>query len=48
VRLTFGRYNRDSDVDAVADALADVIARLREISPLGKGADPPEADSCSL
>jgi cysteine desulfurase len=48
VRLTFGRYNRDSDVDAVADALTDVIARLREISPLGKGFDPPETDSCSL
>ena len=48
VRLTFGRYNQELDVDAVADALADVIARLREISPLGKGIDPTEKDSCSL
>jgi cysteine desulfurase len=48
VRLTFGRYNTESDVDAVSEALADVIARLREISPLGKGFDPPEEESCSL
>ena len=48
VRFTFGRYNRASDVDAVAEAVADVIARLREISPLGKGFDPPEEESCSL
>jgi cysteine desulfurase len=48
VRLTFGRYNQASDVDAVAEALTDVIARLREISPLGKGFDLPEDQSCSL
>jgi cysteine desulfurase len=36
VRLTLGRYNVDEDVDAVAEALDEVIARLREISPLGK------------
>jgi cysteine desulfurase len=36
VRFTFGRYNVDEDVDSVADTLTDVIARLREISPLGK------------
>ena len=36
VRLTLGRYNRDEDVDAVVQALDQVIARLREISPLGK------------
>jgi cysteine desulfurase len=36
VRFTFGRYNADEDVDAVAETLTDVIARLREISPLGK------------
>jgi cysteine desulfurase len=48
VRLTFGRYNQESDVDAAAEALADVIARLREISPLGKGEDPPEEESCTL
>jgi cysteine desulfurase len=36
VRFTFGRFNRAGDVDAVADATADVIERLRAISPLGK------------
>jgi len=36
VRFTFGRFNRPKDVDAVADAIAEVIERLRAISPLGK------------
>jgi len=36
VRFTFGRFNKSGDVDAVADAIADVIEQLREISPLGK------------
>jgi len=36
VRLTLGRYNNDEDVEAVTTALTEVIARLREISPLGK------------
>ncbi|MBN1401152.1 MAG: cysteine desulfurase [Anaerolineae bacterium] len=36
IRFTFGRYNRPEDVDAVADAIADVITSLRAISPLGK------------
>lgn len=36
IRFTFGRYNQDEDVDRVADALTDVIVRLRAISPLGK------------
>jgi cysteine desulfurase len=39
VRFTFGRFNRDEDADAVADAIAQVIASLREISPLGKEAN---------
>lgn len=38
VRFTLGRFNQDKDIDAVADALTEVIARLREISPLGKEA----------
>jgi cysteine desulfurase len=38
VRFTFGRFNRDSDADQAADAVSEVIARLREISPLGKEA----------
>jgi cysteine desulfurase len=36
VRFTFGRFNQPKDVDAVADAIAEVIERLRAISPLGK------------
>jgi len=36
VRFTFGRFNQAEDVDAVADAIADVIEKLRAISPLGK------------
>ena len=36
VRFTFGRFNRVEDVDAVAEAIADVIENLRAISPLGK------------
>ena len=36
VRFTFGRFNRPEDVDAVADAIANVIQQLRAISPLGK------------
>jgi len=36
IRLTFGRYNREEDVDRVAAALTEVVARLRAISPLGK------------
>ncbi|MGB9879909.1 MAG: cysteine desulfurase family protein [Anaerolineae bacterium] len=36
VRFTFGRFNKPEDVGAVAEAITDVIASLREISPLGK------------
>lgn len=36
VRFSLGRFNQDADVDAVADAITDVIERLRAISPLGK------------
>lgn len=36
VRLTVGRFNTDQDVDRVIEALPDVIANLRAISPLGK------------
>jgi len=39
VRFTFGRFNQERDVDAIADAVAEVIASLREISPLGKEAN---------
>ena len=36
IRFTFGRYNTMQDVDAVADAITEIIERLRAISPLGK------------
>jgi cysteine desulfurase len=36
VRFTFGRFNTAEDVDAVVDAISDVIENLRAISPLGK------------
>jgi len=36
VRFTFGRFNAEGDVDAAAEAVAEVIASLRQISPLGK------------
>jgi cysteine desulfurase len=36
VRFTFGRFNEPKEVDAIADALKDIIENLREISPLGK------------
>jgi cysteine desulfurase len=36
IRFTFGRYNIMEDVDAVVQALAEVIPELRSISPLGK------------
>lgn len=36
VRFTFGRFNEEGDVDAVAAALTEVVRELRRISPLGK------------
>ncbi|MBE9471691.1 MAG: cysteine desulfurase [Chloroflexi bacterium] len=36
VRFTFGRFNQAEDVDAVAQAVAEVVSALRKISPLGK------------
>jgi cysteine desulfurase len=36
VRMSLGRYNRPQDIDATVSALTDIVARLREISPLGK------------
>ena len=36
IRFTFGRYNTAEEIAFVADTLAEVIANLRRISPLGK------------
>jgi cysteine desulfurase len=35
LRITLGRYNTMEDVDAIADALVEVVTNLRKISPLG-------------
>jgi cysteine desulfurase len=37
VRFTFGRYNRMQDVDAVVEAIGEVVKELRAISPLRGG-----------
>ena len=36
LEFTCGRFNKDTDVDAVLDALPGVVERLRKISPLYK------------
>ncbi len=36
VRFTFGRYNKEEDVDRVVEAVAEIVRELRRISPLGK------------
>ncbi len=36
IRFTFGRYSSMEDVDAVIEALAEIVKELRSISPLGK------------
>jgi len=36
IRFTFGRYNTMEEVDAVIDAIAEVVGELRKISPLVK------------
>jgi len=36
VRFSLGRYNTMEDVEAVVDAVAEVVESLRAISPLGK------------
>lgn len=36
VRFTLGRFNSEDEISALIDALSGIIARLREISPLGK------------
>jgi cysteine desulfurase len=36
VRFAFGRYNKMRDVDAIMEAVSDVVKKLRKISPLGR------------
>ena len=37
VRFTFGRYNKEEDVDAVVEAVAEVVTELRRDQPAGEG-----------
>ncbi len=43
IRFTFGRYNTMEDVDAVVQALGEIVKELRSISPLGKSEEKKEA-----
>ena len=43
IRFTFGRYNTMEDVDAVVQALGEIVEELRSISPLGKSEEKEEA-----
>ncbi|MBZ2166667.1 cysteine desulfurase family protein [Methanobacterium spitsbergense] len=36
LRITLGRFNKMGDVDAIIDALIEVVTNLRKMSPLGK------------
>jgi cysteine desulfurase len=38
IRMSLGRFNAMEEADAVVDALAEIVAELRSISPLGKEA----------
>lgn len=37
LRITFGRFNTMEDVEAIADALNDIVSNLRKISAIGTG-----------
>ena len=37
IRFSLSRYNTPEEIERVADAIAPVIARLREISPYWEG-----------
>jgi len=43
IRFTFGRYNTMEDVEAVVQALAEIVKELRSISPLGKNEEKEES-----
>jgi len=36
IRFTFGRYNKEEEVDVVVEAVKEIVHELRRISPLGK------------
>lgn len=37
LRITFGRFNTMDDVESMADALNEIVSKLREISAIGTG-----------
>jgi cysteine desulfurase len=37
LEITFGRFNKENDVDAILDVLPTIVKRLRTLSPLYKG-----------
>ena len=39
LRFSFGRFNKEDDVDRVMEVLPPIIKKLRDISPFGKGKD---------
>ena len=39
LRFSFGRFNTEEDVDRVIEVLPDIVSRLREMSPFGRGKD---------
>ncbi len=36
IRFSFGRYNKEEEVDVVVEAVKEIVQELRRISPLGK------------
>ncbi len=37
LRITFGDYNSEQDVDKLLEVLPQIVARLRDMSPLWNG-----------
>jgi cysteine desulfurase len=37
LEITFGRFNKEGDAEALLTALPGIVKRLRELSPLYKG-----------
>ena len=37
LRIRFGRFNTMDDIEAITDALNEIVSKLREISAIGTG-----------
>ncbi|AEG61382.1 cysteine desulfurase NifS [Desulforamulus ruminis] len=48
LRLTMGKDNTQEDVEYFLEALPPIIARLREMSPLGEGCNPCACSTCTI